>query len=31
MGLSLMNLDELRTALTELDGQLVELVARRQA
>jgi chorismate mutase / prephenate dehydrogenase len=26
-----MNLDELRTALTELDGQLVELVARRQA
>jgi chorismate mutase/prephenate dehydrogenase len=26
-----MNLDELRTAPTELDGQLVELVARRQA
>jgi chorismate mutase/prephenate dehydrogenase len=26
-----MNLDELRSALTELDGQLVELVARRQA
>jgi chorismate mutase/prephenate dehydrogenase len=26
-----MNLDELRIALTELDGQLVELVARRQA
>jgi chorismate mutase / prephenate dehydrogenase len=26
-----MNLDELRTALTELDGQLLELVARRQA
>jgi chorismate mutase / prephenate dehydrogenase len=26
-----MNLDELRTALTDLDGQLVELVARRQA
>jgi chorismate mutase/prephenate dehydrogenase len=26
-----MNLDELRTELTELDGQLVELVARRQA
>jgi chorismate mutase/prephenate dehydrogenase len=26
-----MNLDELRTALTELDGQLIELVARRQA
>jgi len=26
-----MNLDELRTALTELDGQLVQLVARRQA
>src|SRR5450631_2072027 len=26
-----MNLDELRAALTELDGQLVELVARRQA
>jgi chorismate mutase / prephenate dehydrogenase len=26
-----MNLDELRTALTELDSQLVELVARRQA
>src|ERR1700731_2766882 len=26
-----MNLDELRTALTGLDGQLVELVARRQA
>lgn len=25
-----MNLDELRTALTELDGQLLELVARRQ-
>jgi chorismate mutase/prephenate dehydrogenase len=25
-----MNLDELRTELTELDGQLVELVARRQ-
>src|SRR5580704_13816439 len=31
-GLSLsMNLDELRTALTDLDSQLVELVARRQA
>ena len=30
MGHSLMNLDELRTALTELDGQLLELVARRQ-
>src|ERR1700730_2559271 len=26
-----MNLDELRGALTDLDGQLVELVARRQA
>jgi chorismate mutase/prephenate dehydrogenase len=26
-----MNLDELRTALTDLDGQLIELVARRQA
>jgi chorismate mutase / prephenate dehydrogenase len=26
-----MNLDELRTALTELDGQLLKLVARRQA
>lgn len=26
-----MNLDELRAALTDLDGQLVELVARRQA
>jgi chorismate mutase / prephenate dehydrogenase len=26
-----MNLDELRTALTELDGQLLDLVARRQA
>src|SRR3984893_15951052 len=26
-----MNLDELRTTLTDLDGQLVELVARRQA
>src|SRR5271156_1745712 len=26
-----MNLEELRTALTDLDGQLVELVARRQA
>ena len=26
-----MNLDELRAALTELDGQLLELVARRQA
>jgi chorismate mutase / prephenate dehydrogenase len=26
-----MNLDELRTALTELDGQLLELVARRRA
>src|SRR6202041_441491 len=26
-----MNLDELRTALTDLDGQLMELVARRQA
>ena len=26
-----MDLDELRTALTDLDGQLVELVARRQA
>jgi chorismate mutase / prephenate dehydrogenase len=26
-----MNLDELRTELTELDGRLVELVARRQA
>jgi chorismate mutase/prephenate dehydrogenase len=26
-----MNLDELRTALTELDGQLLNLVARRQA
>src|SRR3984957_12592602 len=26
-----MNLDELRTALTDLDGRLVELVARRQA
>jgi chorismate mutase / prephenate dehydrogenase len=26
-----MNLDELRTALTELDGQLLELVARRKA
>ena len=26
-----MNLDELRSALTDLDGQLVELVARRQA
>jgi chorismate mutase/prephenate dehydrogenase len=26
-----MNLDELRTALTDLDGQLVELAARRQA
>jgi chorismate mutase/prephenate dehydrogenase len=26
-----MNLDELRTELTELDGQLVELIARRQA
>lgn len=31
MGHSLMNLDELRTALTELDGQLLELVARRQS
>jgi len=30
MGFSLMNLDELRTELTELDGQLLELVARRQ-
>src|SRR5580704_10937260 len=31
-GLSLyMNLDDLRTALTDLDGQLLELVARRQA
>src|ERR1700744_5281346 len=30
MGRSLMNLDELRSALTALDGQLVELVARRQ-
>ncbi len=27
----IMNLDELRTALTDLDGQLLELVARRQA
>src|ERR1700723_2994487 len=26
-----MNLDELRSALTSLDGQLLELVARRQA
>ena len=26
-----MNLDELRTALTDLDGELVDLVARRQA
>jgi chorismate mutase/prephenate dehydrogenase len=26
-----MNLEELRTALTELDGQLVEIIARRQA
>jgi chorismate mutase/prephenate dehydrogenase len=26
-----MNLDDLRTALTDLDGQLLELVARRQA
>src|ERR1700743_1514322 len=26
-----LNLDELRTALTDLDGQLLELVARRQA
>jgi chorismate mutase/prephenate dehydrogenase len=26
-----MNLDELRTAITELDGQLLELIARRQA
>src|SRR5580693_4918884 len=26
-----MNLDELRTALTDLDGELVELVSRRQA
>jgi len=26
-----MNLDELRTAITELDGELIELVARRQA
>src|ERR1700723_3993367 len=26
-----MNLDELRSALTDLDGQLLELVARRQA
>lgn len=26
-----MNLDELRTALTDLDAQLVKLVARRQA
>ena len=26
-----MNLDELRAALTDLDGQLLELVARRQA
>src|SRR5260370_20937866 len=26
-----MKLDELRTALTDLDGRLVELVARRQA
>src|ERR1700686_2824237 len=26
-----MNLDELRTALTDLDGQLMEIVARRQA
>src|SRR5258708_39074847 len=32
MGLSLnMNLDDLRTELTGLDGQLLELVARRQA
>src|ERR1700675_1450201 len=31
MGQSLMNLDELRTALTELDGRLLELVARRQS
>ena len=32
LGLSLiMNLDELRTALTDLDGQLLALVARRQA
>jgi chorismate mutase / prephenate dehydrogenase len=30
MGRSLMNLDELRSALTALDGQLLELVARRQ-
>src|SRR5579859_4225522 len=31
MELCLMNLDELRSALTDLDGQLLELVARRQA
>jgi chorismate mutase/prephenate dehydrogenase len=31
MGLCLMNLDELRAALTALDGQLLELVARRQS
>jgi chorismate mutase/prephenate dehydrogenase len=30
MGHSLMNLDELRTELTELDAQLLQLVARRQ-
>src|SRR5271154_2855502 len=31
MGHSLMNLDELRTALTELDAQLLGLVARRKS
>jgi chorismate mutase / prephenate dehydrogenase len=31
MGLCLMNLDELRAALTALDGQLLELVARRKS
>jgi chorismate mutase/prephenate dehydrogenase len=31
MGTGFMNLDELRAELTELDGQLLELVARRQA
>jgi chorismate mutase/prephenate dehydrogenase len=31
MGLPLMNLDELRAAITELDGQFLELVSRRQS
>jgi chorismate mutase / prephenate dehydrogenase len=31
MGFPLMNLDELRAAITELDGQFLELVSRRQS